>query len=280
MIAMNRLSPGLSVEATRTVLVCFHASGGSASSFAKLARDLLPCGCQVLAYSLPISRETKRRVYTDTKVIVKELYEGLKRILPGLVRSTNKTLPPIVFFGHSLGALLAFEFSRLCWRETDPSLRIPIQALVVSAVRSPDVLSESNIRPTQTPRHLLSDEDLLSYIEEIGGLPANISRDFLRATVPILKDDYKAFESYSFEVNEDEGLKLQCPLFVMGANEDKSVKVADLTAWVSLLDFYENESVELTLFRGSHFYAFSENESKRNFQEKLIAILESVVSSL
>jgi surfactin synthase thioesterase subunit len=54
--------------------------------------------------------------------------------------------------------------------------------------------------------HTKSDEDFMQHIIECGGLPNNIHPDFLRRSLPLIRRDYKAFETYRF--NEDDGLQM------------------------------------------------------------------------
>jgi surfactin synthase thioesterase subunit len=126
------------------------------------------------------------------------------------------------------------------------------------------------MHPSMTPRHLLEDDALIGYIKDIGGLPTGINIDFLRATLPVLKDDYRAFETYSFE---GEAIKSLSSVHVFGGDSDKSVKVEDLAAWIPLLREHCQCDADMTVFQGSHFY-YNEEASADLFITKILTLLE------
>src|SRR5215213_9001369 len=91
-------------------LFCFPYAGGGASVFRGWAEGL-PEAVEVCPVQLP-GRETRflEPAYTRLPALVEALAESLT---PHLDR-------PFVFFGHSLGALVAFELARRLRRDGGP----------------------------------------------------------------------------------------------------------------------------------------------------------------
>ena len=83
-------------------LFCFHYDGGSASAFQQWIKDLLPAA-ELIAIQLP-GREDRfnEPLLSDISFIVDQLASNPKNYLDKL----------FIFFGHSIGAIIAFEFVR------------------------------------------------------------------------------------------------------------------------------------------------------------------------
>src|SRR5271168_1373112 len=83
-------------------LFCFHHAGGGASLFRGWPR-LFQAGYEIAGIQLP-GREHRLREMP---------YDSLKDLVPALHSAIACELrAPFAFFGHSLGALLAFELTR------------------------------------------------------------------------------------------------------------------------------------------------------------------------
>lgn len=84
-------------------LFCFPYAGGGASIFRRFPESLPP-GVEVCAVQLP-GREDR---------YVEPAFSRLPAAVAALAGALHAHLqPPFAFFGHSMGALLAFELTRL-----------------------------------------------------------------------------------------------------------------------------------------------------------------------
>ncbi|HET8840910.1 MAG TPA: thioesterase domain-containing protein, partial [Ktedonobacteraceae bacterium] len=129
MIEKTHSNPWLPWPSTRPQaklrLFCFPYAGGGASMFRNWTRDLPP-EIDVRPVQLP-GRE--RRLMEDPYHHLTPLVAAVEHaLLPYL-------LEPFAFFGHCLGALVAFELSR---RLRDEHKQLPT-ALFVSAHRAPQL---------------------------------------------------------------------------------------------------------------------------------------------
>jgi surfactin synthase thioesterase subunit len=182
---------------------------GSGAVFYQPWVDLLP-GVDVCRVQLP-GRETRflEPAFQTVGEAVPALAEGLR---PHLDR-------PFALFGHSLGALLAFELVRHLHARGGPQ---PI-ALFPSAHRAPHL---PHPRP---PVARASQERFLAEVRWMGGTREEFLSDpeILDVILPTLRADVNAFETYAHEAGEP----LSCAVTVFGGAEDKVATPAELEPW-------------------------------------------------
>lgn len=172
-----------------------------------------------------------------------------RRLLP-LARKLARVLQPCLvepfwFFGHSLGALVAFEVAREL-----RSLGGPLPGLLfASAHRAPQIASRS---PTL---HRLGDEDFVSELTRLRGSPSDlIESDELRAIfLPVLRADFEVDETYEYR----SGPPLPCPIIALGGMNDRRVAAEDLEGWGE----HTSGRFALKLLPGDHFFLLSEGET-------------------
>jgi medium-chain acyl-[acyl-carrier-protein] hydrolase len=145
---------------------------------------------------------------------------------------------PFALFGHSLGAVLAFELARYLSSAGGPSP----SHLIVSGHAAPQIPDE---RP---PIYDLPDGGFIEKLREFGGTPEEVlgHRELMELLLPMLRADFQASETYVYRP----GRKLACPVTALGGLRDNYVSRADLEAWA------EQTSGEFSvgLFPGDHFY--------------------------
>jgi medium-chain acyl-[acyl-carrier-protein] hydrolase len=210
-------------------LFCFPYAGGGASAF-RLWGRILPPEVQVCPVQLP-GRETRlsERAHTGLRPLVTELVEALGPWLD----------LPYAFFGHSLGALVAFELIRELRRQAVPQ---PAR-LFVSAARAPHL-------PLREPRiHDLPEAQFLAELcRRYGGMPAEVLRspDLLRLLLPVLRGDLSVLETFEYQGDEP----LACPVVAFGGLQDAHVTRDDLAHWRD----ETSSAFALQLFPGTHLY--------------------------
>ncbi|NKI41865.1 thioesterase II family protein [Streptomyces physcomitrii] len=154
---------------------------------------------------------------------------------------------PFVLFGHSMGALLAYELTRRLLAEGDPLPR----ALHLSAFQPP-----SRFRPYEPPRHLLGEEELRDWLRATGACPPRLLDD---AAVwarfgPLLRGDFAVVDGW----RPDAGAPpLPVPLSVSGGLDDPLVDPGELSAWAE----YTKDFRGTHLYPGGHFYLTEHRKS-------------------
>jgi medium-chain acyl-[acyl-carrier-protein] hydrolase len=145
---------------------------------------------------------------------------------------------PFAFFGHSMGALLAFELARALRDTGGPA---PAQ-LFLSGMRSPD------LTPWRPAASVLGDEALLHRLNEIAGpsVSAVRDRDVLLWLAPAMRADFAACENYQYR---DE-LPLDIPTCLLAAVDDAEVRVDEVSAWRR----HCGAAGPVRVFEGGHLY--------------------------
>ncbi len=126
---------------------------------------------------------------------------------------------PLVVYGHSMGALVAFEFVRRMRATTG---RLPV-ALFVSGRRAPH-------KPMRHPHlHSMPEEDFLAHLRQMGGTPDSLldRRQWRERYLPTMRADLKLSDVYSYH---DEP-PLACPLHAFLGEDDHEMYREDWIAW-------------------------------------------------
>jgi medium-chain acyl-[acyl-carrier-protein] hydrolase len=146
---------------------------------------------------------------------------------------------PYVVFGHSMGALLAFEWVRRLQREGHS---MPAW-LFLSGHRAPDLPGDGKLL------HALSDHEFVAELtRRYNGIPEEFLRnaELLEVFLPILRADIDVVESYSFR----EDNPLDCPITVFAGRQDTSVSWDQLLAWKR----QTRRRFAMQILPGGHFY--------------------------
>lgn len=165
--------------------------------------------------------------------------DALAEALAEAIADAQEGPDQFAFFGHSMGALLAFETARaLSKRGLSPS------ALLVSARTAP-VAHGWRERVAELP-----DAAFLEVIRGMNGLPQEVldSPEWLELFLPIIRADFALCENYRYRP----GLPLACPISVLAGRDDASVPLPLLKGWAG----ETRAGCQTRLFSGGHFYLF------------------------
>ncbi|ULR48839.1 thioesterase II family protein [Streptomyces deccanensis] len=214
-----------------TKLICLPYAGAGASFYRPwkaLAGDAL----EIVPLQLP-GRE---------RLIDEDPYRDAHRAVDGLLAQLREELGEIgghrvAVFGHSLGAVLAFELAHRLVDEPG------VELLHVFVSGSPEPARGRERRATG-----LSDEEFLARVGDFAGYhhPALDDPEMREMILPALRADVEMHENYT----PSTGLPLQAPLTVVRGEDDDLVGYDDAESWskVAGRDF---EHVEVP---GGHMY--------------------------
>jgi medium-chain acyl-[acyl-carrier-protein] hydrolase len=192
----------------RRRLVCIPYAGGAASLFHAWSPQL-PSDVELRAVQLP-ARQDRRRDPPLTCVadIVHHLTSLMAQLRP----------LPTVLFGHSFGALIAFELARELHANGMPPV-----CLVVSACRAP------HLPLTHPALHTLPKADFLAGMNRYCGTPWDTLRnaELMDLSLPALRADFQAVETFTYSAPG----RLDAPAVVLRGRRDESVSAESARAW-------------------------------------------------
>ncbi|MGW7460626.1 thioesterase II family protein [Streptomyces sp. NPDC054797] len=211
----------------RMRLLCLPHAGGSASAYFALSKELAP-EVEVLAVQYPGRQERRNEPLLDS---IEELRDGVAEALtPWLDR-------PIALFGHSMGAVLAYEVARLLCRDGGT----PPAHLFVSGRGNPAL-------EVTMPLDELDDRAMIKALDDLGGTDMGLlaDEDVLRMVAPAIRSDYRAVRTY----RHTPGPLLPCPMTALVGDTDAMAPVEEVDKWRA----YTSADFRLKVFQGGHFY--------------------------
>jgi medium-chain acyl-[acyl-carrier-protein] hydrolase len=225
-----------------TLLVFPHAGGGAYRSWAPLLAPQIA----VQAIRLPGREE---RFGEPPSNSIAELLEACRSQW-----EVVKDGRPYAIFGHSLGALMAFELARTLRREQLPA---PTR-LIVSGRVAPDVRRPGPIL------HALPEPELIAQLRLLGGTPeAVLANERLRQLVlPLLRADLGCDERYRYRPEPP----LQIPITVLAGTADLRAPVPEVSKWAGQTE----GPCTVQLIDGGHFFVI---EARDHVLAQLRALL-------
>jgi len=212
----------------RARLFCFPYAGGGASVFREWSR-LLPPHIEVVGVQLP-GRESRirERPLTRTDQVVETL-------MPALAQFFDL---PYALFGHSLGALLAFECARSVRRQGH---RGPSH-LFVSGRFAPQLRDEEHAV------HHLPTPQFIEHVKGLGGMSRAVFEEpeLVQLLLPALRADFAIHETYNYAPEPP----LECPITAFGGTADRRVSYQRLVAWRE----QTQNRLEVHQLPGGHFF--------------------------
>jgi len=210
-------------------LYCFPHAGGHSLAYRQWPHGL-PKSVEVVSIQLPgrANRLRERPIAS-----MKELVDHIIRALDG------ETEVPYAFFGHSMGAILAWAVTHGL---ADAGRPLP-RHLIVSGRRGPRVADR------EPKLSGLTDAAFIAAIKDrYGGIPDELARhaDVMELLLPPLRADIAAVEGLELPAAK----RLPMPISAFGGRDDRMTTHDDLAAWS------DETSCELRLrvYPGGHFY--------------------------
>ncbi|MFV2097025.1 thioesterase II family protein [Micromonospora sp. LOL_013] len=207
-------------------LFCFPHAGGAASAYLPFARRL-PATLDVAAVQYPGRQDRRDEPFVDS---IDALVE---RLLPILLAAADR---PIAFFGHSMGATVAFEVGR----RLPPAAADRLVHLFASGRRGPAT--------PRRDRYYHADDELIAEIRRLEGTDSSLLADeeLLQMVLPAIRNDYRAAATYDYRP----GPLLRCPVTVLTGDSDPNVTAEEAAAWAEVT----TATTVVHTYSGGHFY--------------------------
>jgi len=229
-------------------LFCFHYGGGSASAYREWAKDLVDY-VDLIAIQLP-GRESR-----FSEPLLDNILDIVNKLSLNFYDYLDK---PYILFGHSIGALISFECTRILRKKGMPQPK----HLIISGTKAPQVPLK---RP---PIHCLLDSELIEKIREYNGIPSYILEDkeLMDIFLPIIRADFCISETYSYYSEPP----LACPITALGGLNDDTFDSQDLLKWQE----QTSSSFEYKLLPGDHFFI------KSSYQEVISIVNKALYKEI
>jgi len=147
---------------------------------------------------------------------------------------------PFAFFGHSMGALVAYELASLLLVRYG----ITPEFMAVAACAAPG--ARRNVKKIYD----LPKDDFLLELRKLGGTPSEVldHSELLDIVLPILRADFEIIDTHC-----PSSTRLPCPIAAYGGGTDTTTSPDCLASWKECTtgDF------SLTLLPGDHFFVVS-----------------------
>lgn len=217
---------GVDRDANIRLLCLPHAGAGAISFHAwgkTLPRHIATCPVQ------PPGREHRKgeKPLTEVGPLVAEL-------APVVLAELNS---PYAIFGHSTGAICAFELAREIRRLGG---RAPVH-LFVAGRPAP------HLPLPRTQVALLSPDELAELLRRLGGTPEELlaDDDFLASIQTLLAADFSLNQGYEYYAEPP----LEIPITALGSTADNGASIADMAAW----EAHTQAGFQLHVITGGHF---------------------------
>lgn len=210
------------------LLICFPHAGGSATWFYSVSQALAP-DVAVLAVQYP-GRQDRM-----AERAVRDITTLADRVADVLLSEPEHR--PVRFFGHSMGAVVAFEVAvRLAAAgRSDP------EHLFVSGRRAPTRHRDERV-------HLRDEEGVVEELKLLDGTERQVldDPDVRQLVMPAVRADYQAIETYRYQPG---------PLFSRGVtaltgDSDPKTTLEEAGAWKELT----TGTFALEVLSGGHFF--------------------------
>jgi surfactin synthase thioesterase subunit len=211
-------------------LVCFPHAGGAATFYFPLSMRLRP-HAEVLVLQYPGRHE---RLAEPPIEDIETLADQVFMVLRPRIHDS------LAFFGHSMGAIVAFEVARRMERAIGTSPAV----LIASGRRAP---SCRRVEST----YLRDDAGIIEEMMNLSGTHASVlaEEELVRMILPAIRADYRAIQTYEYKPGL--GPDLRCPITALVGDSDPQVTQDEARSWSK----HTTAGFDLHVFDGGgHFY--------------------------
>jgi medium-chain acyl-[acyl-carrier-protein] hydrolase len=215
-------------ETSSARLICFPYAGAGAGIY-RAWDEQLPTELELWAFQAP-GREDRigETPVADARTLIDHAVASVTALPP----------KPLILFGHSLGAMLAYETA--CALNAGGAA--DLQLLIVSGYRAPQ------LDPIRPPIAHLPDASFLREIIGLNGTPPEVfeHQELVELLLPMLRADFHIADTYRPPARQP----LSIPVIALGSDGDAHARPDDMAAWSGVT----SAAFRTHVFRGDHFY--------------------------
>jgi surfactin synthase thioesterase subunit len=232
------VSPGLSPlvrlrgdTCCRARIIFFPWAGSGAYAYARW-KSVVTEDLEIFAVQLPGREQRIKQTPYDC------LADAVEEILPAVHSLGSK---PLIFFGISMGALLAYQIALALEKLHSRSL----ETLCVAGRNPPQCLASENW-------HSLDDAELLQKVSGLGGTPASLLEDSNMRK--LMLRNWRADLLLCETCRREPPVPLSCPIIAFWAEDDPMTSSVEVPKWAACTT---NRFAPHVFAKGGHFFAES-----------------------
>ncbi len=206
-------------------LICLPCAGSGASMYRRWSESF--SDAEVWAANYPGRESLHGQPFAENlNQILQPIFENLSALMD----------KPVVIYGHSFGSLIGFMLAHEIQKAGGTIL-----GLCVSARRAPHLEPSFQLAD-------LSEVQFLQELDRLGGIPDTIrhNQEMMDFYMPIIKADLKLNDL----IRSDSDLRVDCPVYLFSATDDKAANAEELQAW----RYSTTSRFEHKVFEGGHFF--------------------------
>lgn len=226
----------------------FPYGGGSAASYRSYVNRFPPAAGRVVPVEIP------GHGLRSDETFARSIGECAARTLDQI----DMTSGDYILHGHCMGALLAFEATKLI----EESGARPPRFLVASGRNAPGHVNEWLRRVPG-----LDDRELFKELQELGGVPKGLSFAMARHFLTVLRNDQSMLRDY-----DPGGTRIGVPILALAGEGDPMTTAAGLADW----EKFTSSFLSIQWLPGQHYFIFDRTD---RIAEHLEAFGESVGAS-
>jgi len=211
-------------------LFCLPHAGGSSIYYSQW-RKIINTDIEII----PLELSGRGRRYAE------EFYNNFDEALSDLFNEISIKLDNNEFaiFGHSMGAILAYELAYKI-KETKDKEAL---TLFFSGRCPPHIVENEKYI------YLLPDKQFIDEIIKYGGIPKEVlaEKELMEMVIPILRADFRVLNTYKYIQKEH---KFNCDIVALTGKDDEGVNIKNFLQWKE----HTNSSCIVHEFQGGHFY--------------------------
>jgi len=227
-------------------IFCLPFAGGGATIYRDWGK-LLGSTIEVCPIQLP-GRESRfsEPAFTEAQALAQALSNQLQPYKD----------KPFVLYGHSMGALVAFELTRVL---QDAGFKMP-ETLILGAHRA------AHLPRTRETFYSLDDKTFIQKLQRFGGFPEEVlaSEELMQLLMPTLKADFKLCDTYVYSDQEP----LNCPIHVFSGATDREAPYDVMEAWRQ----HSSIGTQMHVFQAGHFFIRSDRERVMNTLKTILRL--------
>jgi len=221
-LSIPKLRPDASIR-----LVCFPYAGGGSATYLPWQHHL-DSNVELVIVQLPgRGARFSEAPYQTMTEIVTAIFYALKEL-------DNK---PVIFFGHSMGARVAYELTLMLCRYNS---KLPVHFIASGSVAP-------CIKRTKEETHHLPDDEFIAKLIALNGSPLEVlaNKELMQLMLPFLRADFKIIETYC----NDSKFLIPTKLSILMGDEEE-IENHEVEMWFEL---FENH-MPINWVRGGHFF--------------------------